>query len=78
MGISTLFSLDEPCFLTFIGFKAKSIYLNQADFNLADVDARCERVLCPTNSKKIPKNPSAFSVVNRFNCTQKINKSIYM
>ena len=44
----------------------------QADFNLAEVEARWERVLCPTNTKKTPKMPSAFNVVNRSNCVKRM------
>lgn len=49
---------------------------SQADFNLAEVEARWERVLCPTNIKKIPKNPSAFNVVKRSNCRKRSGEQL--
>jgi hypothetical protein len=45
----------------------------QADFNLDDIEARCERILCPTNIRKAPKKPRAFSVVKRSHCSGKKN-----
>jgi hypothetical protein len=49
--------------------RVKEISFFQVDFNLEDVEARWERILCPTNIKKAPKKPRVFNVVNRSNCT---------
>lgn len=43
--------------------------VTHADFSLADVEARWERILCPTNIRKAPKNPNVLSVVNKSSCT---------
>lgn len=48
----------------------KPIYHFHEDFNLDEVDARWDSVLCPTTIKNIPNKPSDFNVVNRSNCTK--------